>query len=74
MGESVLHIGLCMPSSCSAEEIAQLTALYFTASAADEDSVEMTFQLQLAQGTQIHGKILELPTEFTQKIGYKLLK
>lgn len=74
MSESVLHVGLCIPSSCSAAEIAQLTALHFTSAAAGEDSVARTFQLRIDRNTQVHGKILKLPEEFTQKIGYKLLK
>lgn len=74
MSESVLHVGLCIPSSCSAAEIAQLTALHFTGAAAGDDSVARTFQLRIDRHTQVHGKILKLPEEFTQKIGYKLLK
>lgn len=73
MSEMVLHIGLCVPRSCSAKEVAALTATHFR-TPATEGHAEMAFRLHLDEGVPIQGKILELPSDFNDRLGYKLLK
>lgn len=76
MSELVLQIGLCVPRSCSAQEVAALTATHFR-SPRTKDSMghaESSFQLHLDETVPIQGKILELPPDFKQKFSYKLLK
>lgn len=68
LAEMILHIGLCTPSSCSNEEIANLTAIYFRKNA---DDLGKTFQFQ---GEVLHAKTLELEKGFYSKVGVRLAR
>lgn len=73
MSEMVLHIGLCVPSSCSAKEVAALTATHFR-TLATEGHAERAFRLDLDERVPIQGKIIKLPPDFKDRLGFKMLR
>lgn len=70
----MLHIGLCIPLSCSAEEITHLTALYLDTATENNDAVESAFKLSARNSSIIYGKILGLSEDFWQQTGVKIFK
>lgn len=77
----ILQIGLCMPSSCTKDDISNLTALHFASlqrqgegrTQEEEETIELTYQLH-RDAKVLCSKIIALPKEFKEEIGYKLLK
>lgn len=57
MSESVLQIGLCVPRSCSVEEIANLTGNFFMGEHANR--VIRSLQLVVEKDAVIEGKVIE---------------
>lgn len=75
----ILQIGLCVPRSCTKDDISNLADLYFASLQRQqegenkEETIELTYQLH-RDAKVVGTKIIALPKEFKEKIGYKLLK
>ncbi|KAL7737376.1 hypothetical protein ACLKA6_012986 [Drosophila palustris] len=66
MSEQILHIGLCLPSSCQSSEIKGLTSDYVTGSFAVNDIFEM-------QPEVLYIKDLKLRETFYDRLSFKLV-
>ena len=90
MSEMVLHIGLCLPRSCSVQEISSLVVRHLngtetadapTAAATTSRprggavyGAERAFKVRPDATTEAHGKILGRSEDFKRGTGYKMLK
>lgn len=66
MSEQIIHIGLCLPSSCKSSEIQQLTSDYMAGSFRDSDIFEM-------QPEVLYVKDLKLRDVFYDRLSFKLV-
>ncbi|XP_017865390.1 PREDICTED: nose resistant to fluoxetine protein 6 isoform X1 [Drosophila arizonae] len=66
MSEQIIHIGLCLPSSCKSSEIQQLTSDYMAGSFKDSDIFEM-------QPEVLYVKDLKLRDVFYNRLSFKLV-
>ncbi|XP_033155765.1 nose resistant to fluoxetine protein 6 [Drosophila mauritiana] len=67
MSEQVLHIGLCLPSSCSSEEVKQLARYYVAGdSFAEDDMFDIKPEV-------LYMKDLQLSERFYQRLTFRLV-